>query len=192
MCRQRHVQILAVEFHRHDLLLVGEIASSNDVALAGTKHGYGSLAVLSPRITDGFRTLGHKMGKMLVGIELGCIAWLACLAVHLHQGILPPSPGRLSVVGQNKVPVIVLVTSVAEIVLEEKERMFACFPVHIAIAAFALAHHQSVVGIAATQFRQIVSAFPLRADACDILLQGFVVKDFFHIVEAVGVDGAKP
>ena len=129
------------------------------------------------------------MTEMLVGIKLGGVSRLARLAVHLHQGVLTPSPRRLSVVGEDEVPIVVFIATVAKVVRQQEEGMLGSLPVHTAIATLALAHHKAMVGIALAHLGQIVATFPLGAYSCDILLKGFVVENLLHIVKTVGVDG---
>ncbi len=79
-----------------------------------------------------------------------------------------------------------------EVVGNEEEGMFTCLPVHTAIPTLTLRHHDAQVGVAFTQLRQVVAAFPLRADTLDVLLQRLVIKRLLHIIQTVGVDGSQP
>ena len=111
------------------------------------------------------------MRKVLYRIILRRIAELACFRVHLNQSILFPSPGAGSIVGQKEVPVEPLVASVAGIVADQEKGVLARFPVHAAVAAFALRADVMVIGILTAYFRQYLTAFPLESDAVYALTQ---------------------
>ena len=113
----------------------------------------------------------YIMRKVLYRIILRRIAELACFRVHLNQSILFPSPGAGSIVGQKEVPVEPFVASVAGIVADQEKGVLARFPVHAAVAAFALRADVMVIGILTAYFRQYLTAFPLESDAVYALTQ---------------------
>ena len=186
------VEVFVFQFHAHLCFRVGEVAGRDDVLPSLVEDDHGRLAVLTPRVGHHFRTRIDEVAEMLVGVIFGGEPHLPRLAVHLHQCVLCPSPGGLAIVGEDEIPVVVFVAAVAYVVGEQEEGVLARLPVHGAVATFALAHHEAEVGVALAHLWQVVAALPLRAYALHVGLQGGVVEDFLHIVQAVGVERAYP
>ena len=67
--------------------------------------------------------------------------------------------------------------------------MFAGAPVHLAVAAFALAAHHMQLGVMLAHIVKVLTAFPLEAEALHAALQP--VYDALHVVLPVGVECAR-
>ena len=120
-------------------LLGGEVARSDDMlSLSVAEHHDGGAAILATGIGDHLRAGLNEMAEVLVGVVLGGVAGLAGVAVDLYEGVLTPAPGRLAMVGEDEVPVVIFVDPIAQIVGEEEEGVLACCPVHGAVATLAL------------------------------------------------------
>ena len=120
-------------------LLGGEVARCDDMlARSVAEHHDGGAAILAACIGDHLRAGLNEMAEVLVGVVLGGVAGLAGLAVDLYEGVLTPAPGRLAMVGEDEVPVVVLVDPIAKVVGEEEEGVLTCCPVHGAVSTFAL------------------------------------------------------
>ena len=143
-----HVEVLSFHLDAQAGIGVGEVADRDDDLLAVAEHDDGRLAVVAAGVGDGLGARGDELAEVLVGEVLGGVALLARLAVHLDERILCPAPSGLSLVSEDEVPVVVLVTAVAEIVAEQEEGVFTSLPVHRAVAAFAFALHQAQLRIA--------------------------------------------
>ena len=112
-----YVEVLLANLHAGRMRLVGEVSGSNDVAsFGGAEYDDGGAAVVTSGIAHHLCAGGDEVAEMLVSEILSRVAHPACLAVHLYQGILLPSPRRFAIVGENEVPVVVFVASVTQIV----------------------------------------------------------------------------
>ena len=110
------VEVLASHLHADLRFSVREVAGSDDETLTLTEDNERGLAVFTSSIGNHLCAWYDEIAEMLVGIVLRGVAHVARLAVHLNQRVLCPAPSGLPLVGQDEVPVVVLITSIAQIV----------------------------------------------------------------------------
>ena len=111
-----YIQILAFHFDAQASIGICEVADCDDVSLTVVEDNNGCLAVVATGIRNHLRARCNKLAEVLVGVVLGGVTFLACLAVNLNEGVLCPSPCRLAVVGENEVPIVVFIATVAKVI----------------------------------------------------------------------------
>lgn len=186
------VEVLVVHLDSQDSADISEVAGGDDELLAVAEDNDGSAAKVATGVGYHLGARHYELAEMFISVVFGGIALLARLAVDLNEGVLRPPPGGLSVVRQDEIPVVVLVAPVAEVVAEQEKGVLTSLPVHRAVAALALAHHQTHLGIALFELGEVLAAFPLSGDSLDVGLQRGIVDNPLDIVQTVGVEGAYP
>ncbi len=133
------VQKFLAEWDAERLRFVVDVATDDNALAIGTLEGNG-LQTFLQRIESKERAARlHEVGEMLISVVLGRVAVGTVSRTYLHEGILFPAPGTTPLVAKDEVPVVVFVTAVTNVLVQQVEGVLAGTPVHLAITAFAFA-----------------------------------------------------
>ena len=160
------VDVAVAELEAEGGFAVGEVAGDHHVLALRIhchEHRHGAFLVAFPAYDA--RAFGEELAVVSRGIVLGREGGLALLGVDAYQRVLLPTPGAFAVVGQDEVPEVIFVASVAQIVVDELECVFGCRPVKASPAAFALRADVGPVGVLCPDGGEYVASFPLEAHA---------------------------
>ena len=75
-----NIQVFAFHLYTHSGICIGEVTDSDDDLLTVTEYDDGSLTVFTSSVGYRLGALGDELTEMLIGIILGGVALLACLA----------------------------------------------------------------------------------------------------------------
>ena len=170
-----HIQVFLANFHRQRCQFISKITYSNYIlTLLILEYDYRSLAVFTSGISQHLSTFLYKMTEVLIGIILCRVTHLAGLSIHLNQRILDPSPWRDTIILQDEIPVVILITSSSQVIRKEEEGMDSTFLRTSALSTCSLEKYLQVFfpfGLSTAIFHRscLTGIDRLHVIACNVL-----------------------
>ena len=153
------------DFNAERTSLIVRVTTDDNTLAVGTLESDGLESVFY-RIEGKERAARlYEVGEMLVGVVLGSLPICSIGRAHLHEGVLLPAPSTAALVAEDEVPIVVLVAAAADVLVKQEEGVLTGTPVHLALAALALAAHHVKVGVVLAHIVKVLATFPLEAES---------------------------